>query len=223
MLRNQRTFLVVLGLVCHAAAAPAAVQTNDVQKKALDLLRQTMDNLERNPGTPAKQTAAPSPGPSFADAERLYLQGKITAKEFQQYLENQKLDPAKLKAVDNQKRALEVLHQEMKKPEPAPSKPALPPPAVAQEVIETAPPAEGQSSLNELEKKMDELIRLKEAREKVAPTNVVPTAVTNAPPAAAAPRTKRERLDELLKLVIDGKLSDAEYKEKRAKIVAEPD
>ncbi len=65
---------------------------------------------------------------------------------------------------------------------------------------------------------MDELLRLKAAREN---TNLPNAATNNAN--APAPKTKRERLDALLKLYIDGKLSDAEYKEKRAKLISEPD
>jgi len=68
---------------------------------------------------------------------------------------------------------------------------------------------------------MDELLRLKAAREQAALTNALAASATNS--AAAAPKTKRQRLDELLKLYIENKIPEAEYNEKRSKIIAEPD
>ena len=68
---------------------------------------------------------------------------------------------------------------------------------------------------------MEELQRLKEAREQALLTNAV--TATNVVAKPAAPQTKRERMNDLLRLLIDGKISDADYQEKRAKIVAEPD
>ena len=59
------------------------------------------------------------------------------------------------------------------------------------------------------------MIRQKEARESASKTN--------APPATGAKLTKRQRLDYLLRQLIDGKLSDAEYKKEREKILAEPE
>jgi hypothetical protein len=59
------------------------------------------------------------------------------------------------------------------------------------------------------------MIRQKEARERAAKTN--------SPPAAGVKMSKRERLDFLLRQVVDGKLSDEQYKKEREKILAEPD
>jgi hypothetical protein len=69
---------------------------------------------------------------------------------------------------------------------------------------------------------MDELLALKAARERAAATNRAPDLSTNST-AAAGPRSKRDRLNDLLRLVVEGKITDAEYKEKRSKIVSEPD
>ena len=60
---------------------------------------------------------------------------------------------------------------------------------------------------------MDELLRLKAARENSAATNVVSNTATNSA-VPAAPKTKRERLNELLLLVVAGKITDADYKDK---------
>jgi hypothetical protein len=72
---------------------------------------------------------------------------------------------------------------------------------------------EQQKKINDAEGKADELMRLKAQRDK-APTNAPPSTV---------PLTKRQRLDALLRQVIEGKITDAEYREKREKIIAEPD
>src|SRR5436190_12359495 len=99
-MKNQRTILIVLGLACTTAAGAAPVPTNQVHEKALEVLRRTIDALENRQPAPAK-TPAPKE-PKFAEVEQLYLQGKITAREFQKYLEDHKLDPAKLPKRDAQ-------------------------------------------------------------------------------------------------------------------------
>jgi hypothetical protein len=69
-----------------------------------------------------------------------------------------------------------------------------------------------QKKITDVENKMDELMRQKAQRDKAS---------TNAPP--AGPLTKRQRLDALLRQLIEGKITDAEYREKREKVLAEPD
>ena len=73
-------------------------------------------------------------------------------------------------------------------------------------------PAE-QRKITDAEGKVDELMRLKAQRDKTS---------TNAP-AATGSLTKRQRLDALLRQVIEGKMTEAEYREKREKIIAEPE
>lgn len=108
---------------------------------------------------------------------------------------------------------------------PEPAKAAAPKtdtPARARENTNAAPTpdeAARQKKISEVEARLDEMLKQKEAREKAALTNAAST--TNNVP--AAPLTKRQRLDDLLKKMIDGKITGAEYNEKRAKIVAEPD
>jgi len=101
----------------------------------------------------------------------------------------------------------------------APSKSATP--VRARENTNAAPPnaeAAQQKKISEVETRLDEMIKQKEAREKAA---VSAAPATNA--ASAAPLTKRQRLDALLKEMIDGKISGTEYNERRTKIIAEPD
>lgn len=75
-----------------------------------------------------------------------------------------------------------------------------------------------QEKISEVETRLDEMLRQKAEREKAALTNAT-NATNNVP---ATPQTKRQRLDALLKQLIDGKIPEAEYNEQRAKILAEP-
>lgn len=94
-------------------------------------------------------------------------------------------------------------------------------PVQARENVSPSPKPEEatrQQKITEVETRLDEMLKQKEAREKAALTNA--TASTNNIP--ATPQTKRQRLDALLKQMIDGTITGAEYNERRAKIVAEP-
>ena len=76
-----------------------------------------------------------------------------------------------------------------------------------------------QKKLSEVEARIDEMLRKKAEREKAAVNTAAPT--TNSP--AKTPLTKRQRMDALLKQMIDGKISEADYSAQRAKLLAEPD
>ena len=183
------------------------------------------------------QTNAPAPPPlSLPELEQLYLDGRISAKEFQQYLKEVKLQPQSARpggtpaatnqpmpapvhprgsaTPDQQVRALQMLRKITGKTnEPV----SLPPGQTNAAFPNHVPPPDVVSpAITDVETKMNELLRLKEAREKAAKTG------TNAP-ASSAPKTKRQRLDDLLKQFIEGKMAEAEYKQRREKIVAEPD
>jgi hypothetical protein len=97
-----------------------------------------------------------------------------------------------------------------------PAPPSNTAPAVASPAPALTTPQ--QEKLSEVETRIDEMLRQKAEREKAALTNA--TGATNNVP--ATPQTKRQRLDMLLKQFIDGKIPEAEYNEKRAKILAEP-
>jgi hypothetical protein len=175
----------------------------------------------QTPPVPAPNTVKQ---PTLAEMERRYLDGKITAREFQKFLQTHRPEPAapaKETGATNEvhARALEILRKTApntaaNRQGPAITEP-LPEPARPKEAKETNETAKA-AVLQDVESKLDELLRLKQAREQ---TNSTVTS-TNAP---AGPKTKRDRLDEALRLYIQGKLSDAEYKDRRAKILAEPD
>jgi len=151
---------------------------------------------------PAEKKAA------AAELERQYLNGKLSARQYQKALAELE-NPSKPPAGES-------------KPKPAPataSTPPKPPPGqgVASPTPATPPPqpATNQQRVSEVETKIDEMIRQKEARESAAKTN--------ATPAPGAKLTKRQRLDFLLRQVVEGKLSDEQYKKEREKVLAEPD
>jgi len=172
------------------------------------------------PGTPPPAATGTNAvrRPTLAEIERQYLDGKITAREFQKFLQVYRAPrtapPIGPVTNDVHSRALAVLHTTTpnvaaNKQGPALTEPLPDPPGVTNSTVTDA-------ALQDVEGKIDELIRLKQAREQS--TNTSSTA-TNAP---AGPLTKRQRLDAALRLFIEGKLSDAEYKERREKILAEP-
>lgn len=157
-------------------------------------------------------------GPTLAEVERQYLDGKITARDFQRFLQTYRAPrlapPPGAITNDVHVRALAVLHNTKPNVAANPQGPALTEPlpdpvGATNEIIPDA-------ALQDVEGKIDELIRLKQAREQ---TTGASATSTNAP---AGPLTKRQRLDAALRLFIEGKLSDAEYKERREKILAEP-
>jgi len=228
-MKNQRTILLAVGLLWAAAAGGASPETNDVHQQALDVLRKAMDTLEPKYKTPPPAKGRPGREPTFAEAEQLFLQGKMSARDYQKYLEEHKVDPAKPTNTDPQSRAVEVLRNEISKAEAGGSKPEAPsaqpgetPTAKLPGALAEPPPGPEQSKLSEVEQKMDELLRLKAAREAAVATNSVSATTTNLP-APPTPKTKRQRLDELLKLFIDGKIPEAQYWEKRGKLLDEPD
>jgi len=134
---------------------------------------------------------------TYADLERLYLDGKISAKQYQRLLNEIQSHPQPPAASTTQPKA-----------QPAPSAAAQP--------AAVPPNTNKEDKINEVENKMDALIRAKEARDKAA-TNAAPR------PTVAGPKTKRDRLNDLLRLYIEGKITETDLNERRAKILAEPD
>lgn len=90
--------------------------------------------------------------------------------------------------------------------------PAPPPPPPG---ATNTSPALRQQKVTEVESRLDEMMRAREARERAA--------ATNAPALPAQPLTKRARLDALLRQVVEGKLTDEQYKKERERILAEPE
>lgn len=203
-----------------ASAQPAGVKTNDTY--TIELLRRTLQEQKHNPdkvihtltnlppeATRNLATNAPV-SPEAAELERQYLAGKISAKQFQKGLEQAR-----------QKKTTGV--------KPAPSAAMSPRAATAAGVTAPAPepaipspppqPNPDQKKLTDVEQRIDEMMRRNAAREKASAA--ARAAVTNNP--SGAPLTKRQRLDALLHEVVEGRMSDADYKAAREKIAAEPD
>src|SRR5260370_12697384 len=190
--KRQNAALMFLGLAWGAAPVFSLGQTNDLHQRAVEVLRRAM---AEQPGTPdaAKRDSRPAPsvkGPDFTEIEKQYLDGKISAKQFQKYLQDHKVAPAKAPVAtspDNTTRPSQRLRQEPRKSKAADpvavaktntiappaaiqntaakvsSPPASPPAAVLAPTVGKADPA-GKSALSEVEAKMEELLRLKAAR-----------------------------------------------------------
>jgi len=250
--KRQNAALMFLGLALGAAPVFSLGQTNDLHQRALEVLRRTM---AEQPGAtdPAKSNSRPPrviKEPDFTEIEKQYLDGKISAKQFQKYLQDHKVAPAKAPVTtspDNTTRPVQRLRQETAKskaadPVAVAKTNTITPPAAVQKTVakESSPPAPaasatraaatpkgdtvpspaGKSALSEVEAKMEELLQLKAAREKAALTNAMAATNGAAKPTA---QTKRQRLDEVLKLYVEGKIPETEYRARRAKILAEPE
>ena len=177
--------------------------------------------VAQQPGAVTQPTVASGTNairrPTLAEVERQYLDGKISARDFQKFLQTYRAQPRPAQpavAVTNDvhTRALAVLHNARPNVAANPQGPAITeplpdPPGVTNEA--------NVAVIQDVETKIDELIRLKQAREQTTNTSVT---TTNKPSGV----TKRQRLDSALRLHIEGKLSDAEYKQLREKILLEP-
>src|SRR5260221_1384572 len=116
-MKSQRTILLAAGLVCAAEDSGASTETTDVHQQALDVLRKTMDSLEPRYKTPPPAKGRPGREPSFAETEQLFLQGKMSARDYQKFLEEHKADPATTSSAESQRRAEEVVRYELNKAE----------------------------------------------------------------------------------------------------------
>jgi hypothetical protein len=164
------------------------------------------------------------------ELERQFLEGKITAKQFQRAAEDLERNPlpppppAPAPSVVTEKNATAA-----KDPAALALSPkavsALPgkvitnqPSAVATTQTPGADDAPEQKALSDVEAKIDEILARRVAIAEAAKTNA---ASTNAVP--AGPLTKRQKLDGLLRQLIQGKITEQEYNAQREKIVAQPD
>ena len=194
----EAMFVTLIGAALAQGQAPP--QLTEDQRKAQELLKKTVE--ERQKTNPASQTN-PAPRLTHAEMEQQYLSGKITAKQFQQFLRQQPARKPQM-SVEQQTQALQILRT-------LTGKTNTPPATAAGKVVEP-PPEPATPAITDVETKIRELEKAKEAREKASSA-----------PVAREPKTKREKLDALLKQFVDGKISDAEYKQQRAKLIAEPD
>jgi hypothetical protein len=211
---------VLAGLAPLGAQVKPAV-TND--SYTLDLLRRTIEAQKKNPD---KVVRAPETGkapgtnsPEVVELENQYIQGKISAKQFQRELERIQFEKEQ-----REKAGLPPLPKTAATPALSPKAAtaagltgATPQPAFA-----TPPPQvnPNQKKLSEVEIKIEEMMQKRLEREKAAKEAASAAALTNNP--SGAPPTKRQRLDALLRQVVEGKMNDADYRVQREKIMAEP-
>ena len=134
---------------------------------------------------------------SHAEMEKLFLNGKISQKQYEQYLKNYPLDPKKATAPTA-------------KTEPGLVPKAAPSPSVA---VPPNPAIEDTKKADDVEAQIEAIIQKKKARDE---------ALKNAPP-DPEPKTKREKLNAVLKLYVNEKITEEEYNKRRDKIMAEPE
>jgi len=199
-IRSVKVWEAIFVMMIGAAVAQEQPPLTEDQRKAQELLKKTVEERQKN--QPPAQTNVP-PRLTQAEIEQQYLSGKITAKQFQQYLRQQPPTKPQL-TPEKQAEALQILRALTSKTNTPPAA------AAAGKVVE--PVAEpGNPAITDVEAKIRELEKAKQARE----------TSTNAP--SATPKTKREKLDLLLKQFVEGKISEEDYKQQRAKVIAGPD
>lgn len=202
-------------LFAAAQSPDPAKRTNEINPEAMELLRRVIAEQQKNPGKIIRVPAATNTV-TKADLEKRYLAGQLTAKQYQKALDQLEKE--------EQRRAAEAAKQRRREAQQAArtnaqatagAAAAVTNAATARALTPTNAPVEPtpeQKKLAEVEARIDAMMKQKAEREK---------AVTNN--ATKAPQTKRERLNALLKQMIDGKISQADYDAQRNKIVAEPD
>ncbi len=211
-------------IAAEQSLAPAK-KTNEIKPEAMELLRRLIAEQQRNPDkiirVPAS-TNAVTGRLTKADLEKQYLAGQLTAKQYQKALDQLEKDEQK-RAAELEKQRKREAQLAAKTNAQAAAKTAITPgptnsakPVVA---VTTNAPVEltpEQKKLADVEARIDAMMRQKAEREKAAAAS----ATNNA---AKVPQTKRERLNALLKQMIDGKISETEYSSQRSKILAEPE
>ncbi len=206
--------------------APAQSQkprTNDAY--TLELLRRTLEEQQRNPEkvirtatnlppttVAAAAPVAPATAPAsseLAELERQYLAGKLSAKQYQKAVEQAQKKAAGKPLVTPaiSPKAAAASGVKVVAPEP---------------LIATPPPAPNPNlqKLSDVDQKIEELLQRNRERAKAAAAAAAALPTSNPD---GSPLSKRQRLDLLLRQVVEGKMTDEEYKTARAKIAAEPD
>lgn len=203
----------------------------------MEYLRRLIAEQQNNPNkiiravTNPPASTSPAVATNRVELDRQYQAGQLTAKQYRRALDQLEKEE-KRAAAESAKRAREAAAQASKansqpakssstptrsvSPREATAAPISPAPAAPPVAPE---PTARQKEISDVEKRIDEMLRLKAEREKAATNS---TAV-KADPSNAAPQTKRQRLDALLKQYVDGSVDEADYKAKRAKILTEPD
>jgi hypothetical protein len=197
--------------------AHAAPKDDERQQKALELLRNEMvvtnKSSARIASTPVRAKGMTNAAEvpvlisakeplSHAEMEKLFLNGKISQKQYEQYLRSYPVDPKK-------KPSAPIAKTDPASPEPLVPK-AAPNPALA---APPQPAIEDTKKADDVEAQIEAIIQKKKARDE---------ALKNAPP-DPEPKTKREKLNAVLKLYVNEKITEEEYNKRRDKIMAEPE
>jgi len=231
--------LALGGLVAHAqtprTAAPAArsaAPTNNAHAEAVELLRKVIQEQQQHPDriirTPsansagrevkAAPAAASVPRPNRAELERQFLEGKMSAKQFQRAVEDLEKNPPPPAPAEA---ATAVTKGGSKEPALSPKAAAsLPGKVVTNQpvtVVTSPEDSPEHKTLTDVEAKIDEILSRRQAQLDAAKTNSPATA------APTGPLTKRQQLDALLRSLIQGKITDAEYNAQREKVMALPE
>jgi hypothetical protein len=217
---NYRTLVVAAMLLANWRVA-AQTLSEEAEQKARDLLRVTVQARETSKAAPT-HSATPTPPPAapqergtaptakagrplnYAELEQAYLAGRISARQFQRYLETGTQPQLPTASATSATRP-----RPSAAPNVMPPTPTLEPATTAN--TEAKVEDSGAATITEVEKKMDELLRLKAERERAEEKSALST--TN--PLTGKLKTKREQMDDLLKLYVAGKISEADYKAKR--------
>ena len=163
---------------------------------------------------------AQSPG-GVTQAEQLFLEGKMTARAYQKFLDAQREQTitaalAELAAFRTNGSAgiPNVLANR--------SGLASPGENVGRDLISLPASAASRAKLDAIDARLADMEVRQARRGKTA--DLTTNTVTGESVVGSAAKTKRQQLDELLRLfAIEGKISEAEYNERRAKLMALPD
>jgi hypothetical protein len=188
---------VVILAACAVLPAQSQNAKRRVQERIEDLIKKALAEQDKKAGT----NAASPLQTIYNDIERQYLAGELTARQFM--LINQELGLYARTNLDE--RTLSVLPQQLRARAIAETSPAA----------STNSPNAEEAAFVDIEKKIDDLIVRNEQFQK--------TSATNAPPPVVAPKTRREKLDQLLQLFVSDKITRQEYEAQRAKVLSEPD
>jgi hypothetical protein len=213
---KQLVFLLLFGCLSAGWAQDPAAEKKRVQ----EVLRQTVAEKEREAARRAALTNQTfRSDPHFAEMERRYVEGEITARAFRKYLQDYQpvLAPAPL--VTNTPALTDALAL-LRQHDPAKPNVGRPPQPFGEAGPTNAPTATEPPAVDfeDLETKMNKLMELKRQRDENKELTIEHLDLLS--PASGLAR--RERLDLLLKLYIEGVITEPEYQAHREKLLAEP-
>jgi hypothetical protein len=216
----QISKLVLAILLSNAGLTVISAQTTPAQQnRALEVLRQKI--AEEKQKAPAPAPAVTNPGPT---APAKAPEPKVEVPVVEEKKEATPAKPAEESETPAQKRALEAVRKALeqdKASRASSAKPSRSPAVVASPAAIAEPKIISKPVTTAKEKKP-------EVKKKPGTASVQKTEAAETTPAApiaeipAGPKTKQQRLAELLDNYNADKITPQQYHEERAKIVAEP-